>query len=115
MQQIKKMGPLSGLMKMMPGLPKELKNVDIDDRELARVEGIIHSMTPQERATPTLINGSRRLRIATGAGTTTTAVNQLIKQFQEAQKMFRAAGIGPRLNKARAKANKKANRKKGRR
>ncbi len=111
MQQVKKMGPLTGLMKMMPGLPKELKNVEIDDRELARVEGIIHSMTPAERDDPTIINGSRRLRIAHGAGTTTTAVNQLVKQFQEAQKMFRAAGIGPRLNKARAKANR---RKKGR-
>jgi signal recognition particle subunit SRP54 len=112
MQQIKKMGPLSGLMKMMPGLPKELRNIEIDDRELARVEGIIHSMTPGERVDPTIINGSRRLRIATGAGTTTTAVNQLVKQFQEAQKMFRSAGLGPRLNKARSKANK---RKKGRR
>ena len=111
MQQIKKMGPLSGIMKLMPGLPKELKNVDIDDRELARVEAIIRSMTPAERAEPNLINGSRRLRIATGSGTTTTAVNALVKQFAEAQKMFRAAGIGPRLNKAR----KKANRKKGRR
>jgi len=113
MQQIKKMGPLTGLMKMMPGLPKELKNVEIDDRELARVEAIIRSMTPAERTDPTIINGSRRLRIATGSGTTTTAVNSLVKQFGEAQKMFRAAGIGPRLNKARAK--KKANRKKGRR
>ena len=60
---------------------------------------------------PTIINGSRRLRIANGAGTTTTSVNQLVKQFQEAQKMFRAAGLGPRLNKARAKSNR---RKKGR-
>ena len=110
MQQIKKMGPLSGLMKMMPGLPKELRNIEIDDRELARVEGIIHSMTPGERTDPTIINGSRRLRIATGAGTTTTAVNQLVKQFQEAQKMFRSAGLGPRLNKARAKAKRKKGR-----
>jgi signal recognition particle subunit SRP54 len=110
MQQIKKMGPLSGLMKMMPGLPKELRNIEIDDRELARVEGIIHSMTPGERTDPTIINGSRRLRIATGAGTTTTAVNQLVKQFQEAQKMFRSAGLGPRLNKARTKAKRKKGR-----
>jgi signal recognition particle subunit SRP54 len=110
MQQIKKMGPLSGLMKMMPGLPKELRNIEIDDRELARVEGIIHSMTPGERVDPTIINGSRRLRIATGAGTTTTAVNQLVKQFQEAQKMFRSAGLGPRLNKARTKAKRKKGR-----
>jgi signal recognition particle subunit SRP54 len=112
MQQIKKMGPLSGLMKMMPGLPKELRNAEIDDRELSRVEGIIHSMTPEERADPTIMNGSRRLRIAKGAGTTTTAVNQLVKQFQDTQKMFRAAGIGPRLGKAHARAKK---RKKGKR
>jgi signal recognition particle subunit SRP54 len=115
MQQIKKMGPLSGLMKMMPGLPKELKNAEIDDREMERVEAIIRSMTPAERANPTIINGSRRLRIATGSGTTTAAVNALVKQFGDAQKMFRAAGIGPRLNKARTKASKKANRKKSRR
>jgi len=112
LQQVKKMGPLTGLMKMMPGLPKELRNAEIDDRELARVEGIIHSMTPAERAEPTLINGSRRLRIANGAGTTTTAVNQLVKQFQDAQKMFKQAGLGPRLAKSKAKA---AKRRKGRR
>jgi len=112
MQQIKKMGPLSSLMKMMPGMPKELRNAEIDDRELSRVEAIIRAMTPAERADPTVINGSRRLRIAKGSGTTTTAVNQLVKQFHDAQKMFRAAGIGPaRLNRAK----KKANRKKGRR
>ncbi|MFI5041015.1 MAG: signal recognition particle protein [Acidimicrobiales bacterium] len=114
MQQIKKMGPLSGLMKMMPGLPKELRNAEIDDRELSRVEAIIRSMTPAERADPTVINGSRRLRIATGSGTTTTAVNSLVRQFHEAQKMFRAAGLGPRLNKARSKAAKQK-RRKGRR
>jgi signal recognition particle subunit SRP54 len=109
MQQIKKMGPISGLLGMMPGLPKELKNAQIDDRELSRVEAIIRSMTPGERADPKLIDGSRRTRIATGSGSTTTAVNQLIKQFQEAQKMFRAAGIGPR--KARAtKAKRKKRR-----
>jgi len=111
MQQIKKMGPISGLLKMMPGMPKELRNAEIDDRELARVEAIIRSMTPEERAHPTVINGSRRLRIATGSGTTTTAVNQLVKQFQDAQKMFRAAGIGPRrVKSARAKQKRKKGR-----
>ena len=107
MQQIKKMGPLSNLMKLMPGMPKELRNAEIDDREMARVEAIIRSMTPGERADPALINGSRRLRIATGSGTTTTAVNQLVKQFGEAQKMMRMAGIGPRRLKATAKAKQK--------
>ncbi|GAC1312056.1 MAG: signal recognition particle protein [Acidimicrobiales bacterium] len=107
MQQIKKMGPLSNLMKLMPGMPKELRNAEIDDREMGRVEAIIRSMTPAERADPALINGSRRLRIATGSGTTTTAVNQLVKQFGEAQKMMRMAGIGPRRLKATAKAKQK--------
>ncbi|GAC1518078.1 MAG: signal recognition particle protein [Acidimicrobiales bacterium] len=107
MQQIKKMGPLSNLMKLMPGMPKELRNAEIDDREMGRVEAIIRSMTPAERADPALINGSRRLRIATGSGTTTTAVNQLVKQFGEAQKMMRMAGIGPRRLKSTAKAKQK--------
>jgi signal recognition particle subunit SRP54 len=110
MQQIKKMGPISGLMKMMPGLPKELKNAQIDDRELARVEAIIRSMTPGERADPTIINGSRRLRIANGAGTTTTAVNSLVKQFQEAQKMFKAVGITRRKPSGGSKAKRKKRR-----
>ncbi|GAC1532461.1 MAG: signal recognition particle protein [Acidimicrobiales bacterium] len=113
MQQIQKMGPISNLMKLMPGMPKELRNAEIDDRELARVEAIIRSMTPQERTEPGVINGSRRLRIATGSGTTTAAVNQLVKQFGEAQKMMRMAGIGPRRLKATAKAKQK--RKKSRR
>ena len=107
MQQIKKMGPISNLMKLMPGMPKELRNAQIDDRELSRVEAIIRSMTPAERENPGVINGSRRLRIATGSGTTTTAVNQLVKQFGEAQKMMRMAGIGPRRLKATAKAKQK--------
>ncbi|MHB8466798.1 MAG: signal recognition particle protein, partial [Acidimicrobiales bacterium] len=109
MQQIKKMGPISGLLGMMPGLPKELKNAQIDDSEMARVEAIIRSMTPLERAEPKVIDGSRRVRIATGSGTTTAAVNQLVKQFAEAQKMFRAAGIGPRRARA-AKAKRKKRR-----
>ncbi len=107
MQQIKKMGPISNLLGMMPGMPKELKNAQIDDKELARVEGIIRSMTPAERADPKIIDGSRRARIATGSGSTTAAVNQLVKQFQDAQKMFRAAGIGPRRMKANKAKRKK--------
>jgi signal recognition particle subunit SRP54 len=107
MQQIKKMGPISNLLSLMPGMPKELKNAQIDDTELARVEAIIRSMTPKERADPKVIDGSRRMRIATGSGTTTAAVNQLVKQFQEAQKMFRAAGIGPRRSKGTKAKRKK--------
>jgi len=89
MQQLKKMGPLQGIIGMLPGVPKELKKAEIDDREIARVEAIIHSMTPEERRNPQIINGSRRLRIANGSGATTTDVNQLLKQFKEVQKMMK--------------------------
>jgi len=112
MQQIKKMGPLQGILGMMPGIPKELKNATIDDREIAQVEAIIRSMTLAERATPSIVNGSRRLRIANGSGTSTSAVSALIKQFGEAQRMFKMAGIGPRAAKAR---NAKSKKRKGRR
>jgi signal recognition particle subunit SRP54 len=112
MQQIKKMGPLQGILGMMPGLPKELKNATIDDAEMARVEAIIRSMTPAERSNPSIINGSRRLRIANGSGSSTSSVNALIKQFSEAQRMFKMAGLGPRLAKSRQAKSKK---RKGRR
>ncbi len=112
MQQIKKMGPLQGILGMMPGLPKELKNATIDDAELARVEAVIRSMTPAERTNPSIINGSRRLRIANGSGSSTSSVNALIKQFSEAQRMFKMAGLGPRLAKSRQAKSKK---RKGRR
>ena len=70
MQQVKKMGPLQNVLGMMPGMPKEMKNAEIDERELAKVEAIIRSMTPYERRKPDVINGSRRARIAKGAGVT---------------------------------------------
>jgi signal recognition particle subunit SRP54 len=91
MRQIKKMGPLSGIISMLPGVPKELKDAKVDDGELARVEAIICSMTPQERRDPSIVNGSRRLRIANGSGTTTAEVNQLLKQFKEVQRMVKSA------------------------
>ncbi len=95
MQQLKKMGPLSSIVGMLPGMPKELKNAKIEDDELKPVEAIIHSMTLEERRRPEIINGSRRLRIANGSGTTTGEVNRLVKQFQEMQKMMkRMGGLG---------------------
>ena len=94
MQQLKKMGPLQGIIGMLPGIPKELKKAEIDDREVARVEAIIRSMTPEERNNPQIINGSRRLRIANGSGSTTTEVNQLLKQFKDVQKMMKLLGRG---------------------
>jgi signal recognition particle subunit SRP54 len=96
MQQLKKMGPLQNIIGMLPGIPKELKAAEIDDRELARVEAIIRSMTPAERDDPSMINGSRRLRIANGSGMTTTDVNQLLKQFKEVQKMMKGFGKMPK-------------------
>jgi signal recognition particle subunit SRP54 len=110
MQQIKKMGPLQGIIGMLPGIPKELKNADIDDRELGRVEAIIRSMTPAERQDPDSINGSRRLRIANGSGSTTSEVNLLLKQFKEAQKMMNSMGFGKVMARKKAKKGKKGGR-----
>src|SRR6185369_3992973 len=85
MKQVRKMGPLSGLLGMLPGMGamKQLKNATVDERELDRVEAIILSMTPEERVNPALIKGSRRKRIANGSGTRPQQVNQLIKQFDQ--------------------------------
>ena len=89
MQQLKKMGPLSGIVGMIPGMPKELKNAQIEDGQLDRVEAIIRSMTPAERADVELIDGSRRARIAQGSGSDPGEVSQLVKQFKEMQKMMK--------------------------
>jgi signal recognition particle subunit SRP54 len=94
MQQVKKMGPLQGIVGMLPGIPKELKNAQIEDKQIARVEAIICSMTPQERKDPSLINGSRRVRIAKGSGTSTSEVNAMLKQFKQVQQMMKAMSSG---------------------
>ena len=88
-QQIKKMGNLKDLASMIPGMGKALKNVDIDDDAFKGIEAIIRSMTPEERANPIILNGSRRKRIALGSGTTVQDVNKLIKQFDETKKMMK--------------------------
>ncbi|BDQ04230.1 signal recognition particle protein [Ignavibacterium sp.] len=85
---IKKMGSLSSLIGMIPGLGSQIKNAQIDDKALIKVEAIINSMTKQERENPKVLNGSRRKRIARGSGTTIQDVNRLIKQFQEMQRMM---------------------------
>ena len=92
MRQVRKMGPLSGMIGMLPGMGamKQLKNADVDEGELDRVEAIILSMTPEERANPGMINGSRRKRIANGSGTKVQHVNQLVKQFDQMRKMMTA-------------------------
>ena len=85
---IKKMGSLSSLIGMIPGLGSQIKNAQIDDKALIKVEAIINSMTREERENPKVLNGSRRKRIARGSGTTIQDVNRLIKQFQEMQRMM---------------------------
>src|SRR5215217_3640362 len=95
MQMIKKMGPISGLLGMIPGLNKQLQGVDIDDRMLGRVEAMVTSMTVQERRNPRLLqNPSRARRIARGSGATQQDVQKLVKQFKEMQKMMAKMGKG---------------------
>ena len=90
MRQIKKMGPIENLLGMMPGVNQsQLKDVRVDERQIARTEAIILSMTPQERENPSLMNASRRKRIAAGSGTTVEMVNRLLKQFDQMQKMVK--------------------------
>ncbi len=93
-KMLKKMGPLQGVLKMIPGLGNQLKDVDIDERQLARVEAIVLSMTPQERRMPHLINGSRRLRIAQGSGQTIQDVNKLLTARKQMEKMMKQMGKG---------------------
>ena len=109
MQQVKRMGPLQNVLGMLPGMPKEIRNAEIEDKEIAKIEAIIRSMTPDERRRPEVINGSRRLRISQGSGTSTSDVNNLLKQFKQVQQMMKGMpgaarkgkkgkkGKGPRL------------------
>jgi signal recognition particle subunit SRP54 len=97
LRQVRKMGPLQNVLGLMPGMGKAMKQLraaDMDDRELDRIEAIILSMTPAERANPEAIDGSRRKRIARGSGTTVQAVNQLVKQFGQMRKMMAAISKG---------------------
>ena len=96
-QQIKKMGNIKDLASMIPGVGKALKDIDIDDDAFKGVEAIIYSMTAAEREDPTLINGSRRKRIAEGSGTTVQDVNRLLKQFEESKKMMKMLSGGGKL------------------
>ncbi len=88
-RMIKKMGSLKSLMSMIPGIGSAVKNMDVDDKQLVKVESIIQSMTKQERKNPKVLNGSRRMRIAKGSGNSIQEVNRLIKQFGEMQKMMK--------------------------
>jgi signal recognition particle subunit SRP54 len=98
-KQIKKMGNVKDLLGMMPGMGKALKNVDIDDDAFKYIEAIIYSMTPEERANPKIINGTRRKRLADGSGTSVQEVNKLMKQFAETSKMMKLFGNKQNLAK----------------
>lgn len=89
LQQIKKMGSLESLIKMIPGVGRQLGNVNVDERGLVRTEAIINSMTGEERRNPKILNGNRRKRIANGSGTRVQDVNQLMNQFQQMKKMMK--------------------------
>ena len=94
--QVRKMGSLGGLMKLMPGMNKEMRDAakNVDDSQLDRIEAIVRSMTPKERRDPSIIDGSRRTRIAKGCGRTVNDVNQLLKQFDQMRKMMKTLGKG---------------------
>ncbi len=115
MQQLKKMGPLTNLVGMLPGLPKEARDVEIDDREVNRIEAIIKSMTPAERADPDMVDASRRSRIASGSGTNPTQVSGLISQFGQMRKMMkRLGGMGTKkVRKSKRKDAKRGKKGKG--
>ena len=109
MRQLKKMGSLQNLVGMLPGMPQELRQAEIEDDRIAQVEAIICSMTPEERSAPRIIDGSRRQRIASGSGTRPSEVSQLLRQFSEVQRMMKKMG-----NKGPGRGKRKKGRKGGR-
>jgi signal recognition particle subunit SRP54 len=105
--QIKKMGNLKDLASMIPGVGKAMKDIDLDDDAFKSIEAIIHSMTPQEREDPTVLNGGRRKRIAKGSGTDIQEVNRLIKQFDETRKIMKMMSNGKNLTRMMGNMNLK--------
>ena len=102
-EQIKKMGPLKGILSKLPGVGKQLDNVDINDRQIDWLQAIILSMTPEERENPSLMNPSRKRRIAAGSGRTVEEVNRLIKQLDQMQKMIKQMNKGGKKGKPKKK------------
>jgi signal recognition particle subunit SRP54 len=98
LQQVKKMGPMSAIMNMLPGVGGKIKEEDIDEKAIVRMEAILNSMTARERELPQLINGSRKRRIARGSGTSVQEINRLLKQYLTMKKMMRtfSKGFGAR-------------------
>jgi len=89
LRKIKSMGSIESLLSMIPGMGKQLKGVQVDEKEFSKIEAIINSMTPRERRNPHILNGSRKKRIALGSGTTVTHVNRLLKQYKEMKRMLK--------------------------
>jgi signal recognition particle subunit SRP54 len=114
-KMLRKMGPLQGILKMIPGLGSQLGDLDVDEQQMGRVEAIVLSMTPNERRTPHLIDGKRRIRIAKGSGATVEQVNQLLEARKQMEKMMKQMGRGkmPALPNQQAPASLSANRKSG--
>jgi signal recognition particle subunit SRP54 len=106
LEQMKNMGPLSQILEMIPGMnKKQMKNLNVDDKELVKIEAIIKSMTKNERTDPSIINGSRRKRIANGSGTNIQDVNRLLKQFKETRKMMKKFSSMEKSMKKRGSMN----------
>jgi signal recognition particle subunit SRP54 len=93
-KMLKRMGPFQNVLKLIPGMSKQLGDIEVDDRQLARVEGIVLSMTPRERSLPHVIDGSRRQRIAKGSGTTVQQVNQLLDARKQMEKVMKQMSKG---------------------
>jgi signal recognition particle subunit SRP54 len=93
-KMLRRMGPLQGIMKMIPGMGQQLGDIDLDDKQLGRVEAIVLSMTPLERSKPIVIDGKRRLRIARGSGASVEQVNQLLVARKQMEKMMKQMGRG---------------------
>jgi signal recognition particle subunit SRP54 len=122
-KMLRRMGPLQNVIKLIPGLGKQLEGLDeVDDRQLARVEAIVLSMTPQERAFPHVIDGSRRKRIAAGSGAQVAQVNQLLEARKQMAKMMKQMGKGkmptlpgqPQVQNGPARKSKSKRKKKSR-
>ena len=100
------MGPLGNIIGMLPGVPKEVRDVEIEDKQVDRLEAIIRSMTMEERAKPTIIDASRRARIANGSGMKPSDVSALVDQFSEMQKMMKKFGMTPPKGKSKNRKGK---------
>jgi signal recognition particle subunit SRP54 len=93
-KMLRRMGPLQGILKMIPGMKEQIGDVDVDEKQMGRVEAIVLSMTPQERRSPIVIDGKRRIRIAKGSGSTVEQVNQLLEARKQMEKMMKQMGRG---------------------